>query len=132
MSIKPINIEFPLRDDNDTNVFFRKNRLTKEALKSSLILLLTTEKGQRYYKPDFGIDLRKYIFEPNVETTRDKVLQEIKTEVKKYVPQLTVRDVEFNGSENEMLLTIYFTYSDQVFSQPDNVTLSFVGTQPNQ
>ena len=55
------NIKFPLRDDVTTNTYFQMSTVTKEAFSSDLLLLLLTQRGERYYEPDYGTNLLKYI-----------------------------------------------------------------------
>ena len=57
------NIKFPLNDDVSTNTYFLMSKVTKDAFSSDLLLLLLTQKGERYYEPDYGTDLLKFIFE---------------------------------------------------------------------
>ena len=40
------------------------NQTDKDAIRADLLHLLLTNKGERLYLPDFGSDLKKYIFEP--------------------------------------------------------------------
>ena len=130
-----INIKFPLQDDKDKNALFGTNIVTKEALTSNLMLLLLTDKGERYYHPNYGTELRKFIFEPNDQITVSLVEKDIKDTVKQFIPELTIKSVEFftndvdeNGdtiSDNEMRVVIKFNYSDNVFSEGGKLELSF-------
>lgn len=72
------NIKFPLNDNLSTNTYFLMTQVTKEALSSDLLLLLLTQKGERYYEPNYGTNLLKFIFEPNDNLTAGDVEQEIK------------------------------------------------------
>ena len=65
MAERFINIAFPFQDDNVKNYFLKMNNDGKQAIKSDLIHLLLTTPGDRLYLPEFGADLRRYIFEPN-------------------------------------------------------------------
>ena len=58
-------------------------------LKSDLLHLLLTNKGERLYLPDFGSDLRKYIFEPNDDITHGKIKDSLNETIKTYIPNLT-------------------------------------------
>lgn len=128
------NIKFPLRDDVSTNTYFLMSKTTKDAFSSDLLLLLLTQKGERYYEPDYGTDLLKYIFEPNDNLTASEVEQEIKRTVSLYIPALKINSVTFNWlvddegqpiSENQLNVTIKFTYSEDVFSENGELILNF-------
>lgn len=128
------NIKFPLTDDNTTNTYFQMTRVTKDAFSSDLLLLLLTQKGERYYEPDFGTNLLKYIFEPNDNLTATEVEKEIKKTVSLYIPALTINSVEFNWdldsegnpiSETQLNVVIKFTYSEDAFSESGQLELNF-------
>jgi phage baseplate assembly protein W len=128
------NIKFPLNDDSVNNTYFQLSTLTKEAFSSDLLLLLLTQKGERYYQPDYGTNLLKYIFEPNDNMTAVDVEQDIKKTVALYIPALTVNSVTFNRntddygniiSDNQLNVNIKFTYSEDVFSEQGELDLNF-------
>ena len=128
-----INIKFPLEDDKVTNGLFEMNNVTKDALTSNLVLLLLTEKGQRYYQPDYGINIRKYIFEPNDGISQSDVEQEIRDTVSKYIPQLSISSVQIftgtddkdnNLNDNQINLLIDFKYTEDTFSENGRLELT--------
>lgn len=128
------NISYPARDDNSTNTFLSTNRVTKDSYSSNLLLLLLTQKAERYYNPDFGTNLLKYIFEPNDSLTASQVEEEIKNTVKLYIPELTIQSVSFNWnvdengnpiSDNQLNVNVKFTYNEGAFSEVGNIDLNF-------
>ena len=129
-----INIRFPVEDDTEKNRFMRLNTTTKDALTSDLMLLLLTEKGQRYYQPEYGTLLRKFIFEPNDNLTQPDIEKDIKETVKTFIPTLTVKSVKFFRLEDEdgnripdteMNVLINFTYDEGTFSETGQLELTF-------
>jgi phage baseplate assembly protein W len=128
------NIKFPLNDDVTTNTYFKMSRVTKDAFSSDLLLLLLTQKGERYYEPDYGTDLLKFIFEPNDNLTASDIEQEIKRTVSEYIPALKIERIDFNwgvdaegqpASENQLNVKIKFTYSEDAFSESGELDLNF-------
>jgi phage baseplate assembly protein W len=128
------NIKFPLNDDLSKNTYFLLTQVTKEAFSSDLLLLLLTQKGERYYEPEYGTNLLKYIFEPNDVLNATDVEQEIKTTVSKYIPNLKINKINFNWnfddngqpiSENQLNVTILFTYTEDSFSESGQLDLNF-------
>lgn len=130
-----INIKFPLEDDVEKNILFKQNNVTKDALVSNLLLLLLTEEGERFYMSDYGINLRKYIFEPKDEVTQSEITEEIRDKVKRFIPQLTITKVEFYSAEtdqdgnplmeNEVVAQVNFTYNNDTFSEQGSVEITF-------
>lgn len=128
------NIKFPLNDDVSTNTYFQMSSTSKDAFSSDLILLLLTQKGERYYEPDYGTDLLKFIFEQNDNLTAADVEQEIKRIVSLYIPALKIENVTFNTltdddgnpiSENQLNVKIKFTYSEDAFTESGELDLNF-------
>jgi hypothetical protein len=80
-------------------------------IKNNLRQLLRTERGERVMLPDFGVSLRKYIFEPMDEVTFILIKQEVLGAITKYFPQAQVLAVSVMGGEegNEHLLKISLT-----------------------
>lgn len=133
--MKAINIKFPLEDDVEKNVLFKQNFVSKDALVSNLLLLLLTEEGERFYMSDYGINLRKYIFQPKDSITEGEITEEIKRKVKDFIPQLTITKVQFFSAETDMdgnalqeteiVAHIDFTYSNDTFSDQGSVEITF-------
>jgi phage baseplate assembly protein W len=126
--MKYINIKFPLEDDPINNFFLGRNRTTKEALVSNLNLLLLTNKWERYFNPLYGSDLLRFIFEPNNSNVRDQLDREIKDMVKRFIPQLSIENIDFRVPETEvehkLEIIINFTFTDDVFVERDTIQIN--------
>lgn len=117
---KLINIRFPFRDSTKGH-FIEMTNTTKDAIKSDLMHLLLTRKGERFYNPDFGTNLLKYIFEPNDTITQGEIKEDINNDVKRFLPSLTIDDISFSNTEIEehIKCTIKFTINDGIFKSSD-------------
>ena len=131
--MRSFNIKFPLQDDKELNTYFKMNYLTKDVYSSDLLLLLLTEKGERYYEPEYGCGLLKFVFDPNDETTAVEIEKQIKNTVAKYIPSLTIKSVDFKRieddpnikSEHQLNVNIRFTYNDNTFSENAELNINF-------
>ena len=132
--MKSYNITFPFKDDNETNSFVQMNQVTKDSYSSNLLLLLLTQKGERYYESDYGTNLLKYIFEPNDDMTATDVEEDIRNTVSLYIPEVKINSVTFNWntdedgkpiSENQLNVNVKFVYSEGNFSEQGNIDLNF-------
>jgi len=128
------NINFPIKDNNTTRGFISMNRVSKDAYSSNLLLLLLTQKGERYYESDFGTNLLKFIFEPNDSLTASLVEEDMKNTVSKYIPQIKITAVTFNWladdnnapiSDNQLNVNIRFEYNEGALNEEGNVDLNF-------
>ena len=133
--MRSINIKFPLEDDKEKNSFLKMNKLTKDAITSNLLLLLLTQRGERYYHPNYGTDLLKYIFEPKDNLTLSEIEREIKQTVSDFIPEVTITRIDMFSdgiddmgqplNENEIKVVIDFIYSENTFSDSGRLELNF-------
>jgi phage baseplate assembly protein W len=75
-----------------------------ELVKNNLIQLLRTERGERVMLPDFGCNLRKFLFEPLDEESFRAIKSEILTTINKYavgveIIKLSVSQLDDYGTE---------------------------------
>jgi phage baseplate assembly protein W len=103
------------------------NSTNADAIRSDLLHLLLTNKGERLYLPDFGSDLKKYIFEPNDSITHEQIRDNLNETIKRYIPNLIINDISFNNNEIEELIIVELTYTvtEGTFNSTDTVTLTF-------
>ena len=121
-------------DDNETRSFLEMNRVSKDSYSSNLLLLLLTEKGERYYESDYGTNLLKYIFEPNENLTATDIEKEIRDTVSLYIPEVKITSVTFNWlndkdgepiSDNQLNVNVQFVYTEGSLTEQGNIDLNF-------
>lgn len=118
---KYINISFPFKDSKK-GFFLDLTETDNQAIKSDLLHLILTRRGQRLYNPDFGTDLLRFIFEPNDALTEEGIKNEIKTVVKRFLPNLKLDELTIEPSvesEYAAVVTIRYTITDGVFQTSD-------------
>jgi phage baseplate assembly protein W len=126
MATNYLGINYPFQD-SPKGFFLDLTVTDSQQIKSDLMHLILTRKGTRYYNPEFGTNLLKFIFEPNDGLTQSQIADEIKSVVKKYLPKLQINDVIITPSEtNEHLVTVKidYTITDDVFEQTDFVIIN--------
>jgi phage baseplate assembly protein W len=121
-----INIDFPFRD-SDNGFYFKMNKTDKDAIRADLLHLLLTNKGERLYSPDFGSDLKKYIFEPNDSITQAQIRDNLNETIKIYIPNLIVNDISFRNDtvEESIIVELKYTVTEGTFVSSDTITLTF-------
>ena len=120
-----INIQFPFQDDSDGK-FLKLNDESKRAIKADLIHLLLTNKGERLYMPDFGANLRQYIFEMNDEPSQQAIKREITEAVSKFIPNLKITQLPASQSEEDehaVIVKIDYVVTTGAFQASDFVAL---------
>ena len=112
MSKQFYGIKYPFSNESNRKTFFDLNENFEEGIRSMLLHIILTPKGQRLRKPDFGTDLIKFIFEPNDNDTWDNIKTEIRTQVSLYLPEVIFNNIEVihNTEEvNSIFLEIDYT-----------------------
>ena len=120
-----INIRFPFYD-SEKGYFLDMTKTNKRAIKSDLMHLLLTNKGERLYSPDFGTDLKRFLFEPNIVSVQDDIRGEIQKAIDKFIPNLKVArlDVEpIEGKDHSVIVKLEYTVTNSTFTETDFITL---------
>ena len=123
---KYININYPFKDSHK-GFFVDLTSDDRAAIKADLMHLILTRKGQRLYLPDFGTDLLRFIFEPNDSMTLTGIEEEIKTVVKRYLQNITLKDFrveQSSESEYAAVVKIDYTITDGSFVESDFITIN--------
>ena len=132
--MRGININFPLNDVKEKNTFFQLTQTTKNALAANLTLLLLTQKGERYYMPDYGTNLKRFLFEQNDQVTQSEIEKDIKQTVSKFIPQLQIKELNFYTGkdkfgnpigDNQLNIELLFQYTEDTFTDTGTLELTF-------
>ena len=78
----------------------------EESVRQSIWIILSTAKGERVMRPDFGCDIYDLVFEVNSATTAGRVAQAVKQALLLYEPRIDVLDVQVQaeGTSGEVML----------------------------
>lgn len=94
-------IKYPLSEESEKLTFFDMNESMIDGVKSKLLHLILTPKGQRLRHPEFGTDLIKFIFESNDNTTWNLIKEEINKQVSLYIPEIIFEDINIHHNLEE-------------------------------
>jgi phage baseplate assembly protein W len=104
-------ITYPFTADNNDGTYLDLNKTNADGIKSQVLHVIFTPKGQKLRDPDFGTNLISYIFNQATDETFDDIKDEITRQVSKYVPSVTFRDVSVyndEGKENSIVVMIEY------------------------
>lgn len=122
MAIKTqyFNIKYPFTHNNEDGFFIDLNRDLNDKVGSEIAHVILTPKRTRIRMPDFGTDLIKYIFNPNDTLSWGEVEEEIKTNVSKYVNNVSINKVNVVKSDNDNAVYVDISYDVLKGSVKDN------------
>lgn len=66
---------------------------SEEKIRQSLLLVLSTAPGERQMRPEFGCGIHDLVFQPNTETMRVMVQNQVRDALIRWEPRIDVMDV---------------------------------------
>ena len=103
---------------NINNFLYQENEIKDlkldydlDALKNSLYNLFTTTPGEKILNPDYGLDLRQYLFDLATVEVAENIRDEIYRQVRVYESRVKLTDVHITIFEdvNEFDISIYYS-----------------------
>ena len=105
-------IKYPFTSEGFQNFYLDANDSTKDKVRSQLMHIVFTPKGQRIRNPEFGTDLIKFIFEPNDSITWEAVKNEVSDSVRRWATNININDIQIvKNEENEAEIYVRLDYS---------------------
>lgn len=80
----------------------------EDVIRTSLFNLFNTSKGQRFLFPEYGVDIRKYLFMPLDEATARMLGDDIRLAITRFEKRVSVLkvNVDLYNDEQTMVVTI--------------------------
>ena len=105
-------IKYPFVNQGVQHFYVDANESVADKVKSQLIHIVFTPKGQRIRNPEFGTDLIKFIFDPNDDMSWESVKNEVSDSVNRWANNITIRNIEVvKNAEDEHEIYVRLDYS---------------------
>lgn len=92
------------------------------AVRQSLMLLLSTQPGERIMRPEFGCDLHRLVFEPNDETTAGLAIHYVRTAIARWEPRVEILGLDAEAAADDLSrLDIVLDYRVRVLLVTDRI-----------
>lgn len=92
---------------------FPKEASDTDAIKASVIQIVTTQRGERVMRPSFGCNAFNYVFENNSPDFRINAEREIRQAITAWEPRVRVDSVVITSDDisepGQILITISYT-----------------------
>jgi len=107
---------------------FNSTYSTKNQIKSNLINLLLTNKGERIMNPEFGCNLGRVLFEGITDDIKEDIKNLINTNVSIFVPEIQLDDiiVEDAPQYNNNAISVIVKYRIRISQNADQVIVQFI------
>ena len=106
LSFKDINITFKKHPVTDDLVVSRD----ASAIKQAIINLLLTNKGEKLFNPQYGSNIRSYLFEPLDYGTAQQIIGNIEFTVSKWEPRIQILNIDAIPNYNDNGFDVEMTY----------------------
>lgn len=103
---------------------FNTTFTTKDATKANLINFFLTNKGERYFNPLFGSDIRLLLFENVSEDTVIELKSRILKELRVFFPRIKQTKFEISGDPDNNSLRVYLRYQIINSSVEDEILIN--------
>ena len=118
----------------DINITFKKHPVTNDvvvskdasAIKQAIVNLLLTNKGERPFNPDYGSDIREYLFEPLDYGTATQLKSKISGVIEKYEPRIGVLELSVNPNADDNGFDIDLIYEIRGSDDPPTAVEFFL------
>ncbi|WP_296702006.1 GPW/gp25 family protein [Algoriphagus sp.] len=122
---------FPPEFDNEGAK--TKMLIDEKDIQSSLEILLSTKRGERVMRSDYGCDLHELVFEPLTTTFKTYITDLIKTSILYHEPRIEVERIDLNDTgelEGRILITI--SYKVRTTNSRYNFVFPFYKTEGSE
>lgn len=80
----------------------------EELIRDSVVTILLTDIGQRFFVPDFGSRLRELVFEPNDMVLATLAQEYVRTALGRWEDRIGIINVKASSDENIMVLVVIY------------------------
>ena len=64
--------------------------------------LILTSSGENLSDPNYGVGLRRFLFEQNLDSVQDAILSKVASQIASYLPYLDILDMQIIDASREM------------------------------
>ena len=105
---------------------FKSTYTTKDQIKSNLINLLLTDVGERVMNPNFGTNLKRFLFEGITNINNEALIDSLNNSISIYIPEVTVTNITLTPTTDSNLINLSINYYLNISQTPDQVTVQFI------
>jgi phage baseplate assembly protein W len=105
---------------------FNSTYTTKDQIKSNLVNLLLTSIGERVMNPNFGTELKRFLFEGITDSNSELLKNSVLNSIAIYIPDITVINIIVQPNTDYNSIDLNIDYVVNISQTPDQVTVQFV------
>ena len=116
-----VGVSLPFNGNSCFNTTFT----TQEAIKSNLVNWFLTNQGERPLNPNFGGNLRQFLFQQISEDTLEFLEEDIQSQLSTVFPSVIVDSLEVTTNPDYNSITVELKYSVESTNISDELNITF-------
>ena len=104
---------------------FNSTYSTKDQIKSNLINLILTTRGERVMNPLFGTGLRDFLFEGITTSNLENLKIDLLNSINIFIPEISVTDLDIISNPDSNSIELNLSYVLNISNTPDQITVQF-------
>tara|TARA_R110000851_G_scaffold161195_1_gene304835 strand:+ start:166 stop:543 length:378 start_codon:yes stop_codon:yes gene_type:complete len=105
-----LSVALPLAVSS-TDGAYSVHRDLKSVARQSLKMLILTAPGERIMFPNFGVGMRRYLFEQNIPGFGTELKAKVAEQVTKYIPYIRLAGVQVINTKDNNTINLKISYS---------------------
>ena len=98
----------------------------EESIRDSIVIILSTSKGERVMRPTFGCNITEYVFAPNNSATATLISFYVKEALREWEPRIEVQNVTVApDADQSNKMNISIDYKIKTSNNSDNLVYPF-------
>jgi len=106
-----VGIDFPFANVPNQDGYFKTTKTTIDSIKNNIKLLLQTERYERVFQPNLGMDIKSILFEPMSEDIQIQIENNIVDMMEVWMPFVDIKDIQVFTSVNQVNIKLVFDIS---------------------
>lgn len=104
---------------------YTSNKTSLESVQQNLKMLILTNPGERIMNPDFGVGIRKLLFEQDTQLLQQTIIDKINIQISKYMNFIDLLDIQITGSgQDNNTIYIQIKYSIPILNETEELNLT--------
>lgn len=107
MNDTPVGVDYPIQRGNGG--YFSRTYTSIEQVKANILNVLSTTRGERPFRPDFGTGLYDLLYEPIEEGLEERVRERVRSTLRRWLPYVTAEQIIVNIGDGTAKIGLQFS-----------------------
>lgn len=122
----PVSVHLEDKDQgDDTNQGKIRLAAFEQSVQQAIWIILSTAKGERVMRPEFGCGIYDLVFELNSAATAGRIAHAVREALLEFEPRIDVRDIQVQSQHGGEVLLISIDYEVRATNNVFNLVYPF-------